>query len=53
MKESFEIELSQKGKPAVPDEPLRAPKEDWCEHGTEENGRDEINEQSGCVSQGC
>ena len=44
MKESFEIKLCQERKPAMPNEPLRAPKENRRKQGAEENGRDEINE---------
>src|ERR1700730_6703151 len=51
MKESFEIKLCQEQEPAMPDEPLRAPKESRGKQRSEENGRDEINEQSGCVLQ--
>jgi hypothetical protein len=32
---------------------LRSPEKNWREHGAEENGRDKISEQSGCVFQGC
>src|ERR1700730_14324027 len=53
MKERFEIKLCQEREPAVPNEKLRAPKENRREERAEENGRDEINEQSGCVLQGC
>src|ERR1700730_2410938 len=53
MKESFEIKLCQEQEPAMPNDPLRAPKESRREQRAEENGRDEINEQSGCVLQGC
>src|SRR6476646_1221092 len=51
MKKRFEIVSAQKNEPAVSNQELRAPKKTGRQQRADENGREQINQESGCVLQ--
>ena len=53
MKEGFETVSGEKGQQAERRQRLAAPIQQWSENRSDENGRDEIGSQSGCVFQAC
>ena len=53
MEISFEIVAGKKGEPAMGGERLRFPKEQRREQRADQNGREQINQQSDGVLQGC
>ena len=53
MKEGFETVSGEKGEQAGRRQRLAAPIQQWSEKRSDENGRDEIGSQSGCVFQAC
>jgi len=53
MKKSFEIKPGQRWENIMRRQPVRGPEQHWRKQRAEQNGRAEINQQSGCVFQGC
>ena len=53
MKERFEIVAREKSKLAVSREPLRAPKKARRKQRADQNRRQQVNQQSDCILQGC
>ncbi len=53
MKESFEIVSREKGQQAVSNEGLSCPKKTRRQQRADENGREQVNQESGRVFQGC
>src|SRR5207302_8143948 len=53
MKKRFEFVAREKSKLAVSRDPLRAPKKPWRKQRADQNRREQVNQQSDCIFQGC